>query len=72
MQRGQLLTQRVAELDDSDAELAAHDGGKCEQAGCETACVCVRATEIEYECGGESGCDRVGRESERVRLSMSG
>ena len=29
----------MAELDDSEAELAAHDGNRCEQEGCESACV---------------------------------
>ena len=31
--------QRMAELDDPEAELAAHDRNRCEQEGCESACV---------------------------------
>ena len=29
----------MAKLDDSEAELAAHDGNRYEQEGCESACV---------------------------------
>ena len=31
--------QRMAKLDDSEAELAAYDGNSCEQEGYESACV---------------------------------